>query len=655
MISLPRVTFLAAAFLVLAGGTGAEHPQNAHLGPRPLPELPDPPPGAPKSGSDLIPDHRADERETGARFSVNTHRAISNRALRHAGGQVDAFLINELLLTSGILTGSPDGPLDQRLEDGAEHEDDSPFFGLVRPRNHFYDPTTGGGLSDIANGMSSLRWAFEAPGNDFDWTSTRERYLEALTASDPGAREQALGDTFYGLGHVIHLLEDLGQPQHTRNDAHITGLPGAPFEEYCSTHYGTAAAVGTLGAAPIPTFGTLPPAVGNIPPEFVAFWDTEQYTGQRFWRGFSDTPGLAEFSHVNFITDDTMFGDANVVFMRRPAPAPGLFIWLDWTFGNGSTQAIHDHPNPSLWHTNILDFYPTETRITLEREGEYPGNNPLHYVDLEVRDVSGTIVHTTPDLFMINDAGEMGFDDVCFQSWAEVLIPQSVGYAAGLLNYFFRGTITLGSPSLSWNETDMVNELEITNGSGEDFGSGTWSLYVDDMNDVRMPVAIDDGGYAGLSDGSSFTITFPEMLCEGGGLYTLVFDGEIGNEEGAIAVKSFYGPPETWVGTYSVPATDLCTETAGTVVVTVDRPTPEGYEIVATVDFGAPGAVYASGTCASGILEIATLPECGHILSGTIEGGTITDAMTCCWFCPLDPPPDGPYFCGTVSNLRRTN
>lgn len=645
---VPIVLALASPFLlsVISTSDAADDP-NAGVGlvpslPAPLVPLEQPEPTLPAP-------------EEQSRYAVNTHRAITNRALRHPGSVVDAFLKQELRLTAGINTPTPNGPVSVRLEDGAEHEDDSPIFGLVRPRNHFYDPTTNGGLSDIANGLSSLVWAYEHPDNEFDWQSTREAYFEALTASSPNTRAQRLGDTFYALGHVVHLLEDLGQPQHTRNDAHITGFPGSPYETYCSTNYGTPGAVATLGNGAIPSFGVLPGAVGNAPPEFVAFWDTGQYTGQRVFRGFSATPGLAEYSHAFFITDDTMFGASNLVFLRRATP-PGLTVELEWTVGNSSTSAIHDHPNPALRQTNLASFYPaTTTRISLEREGDYPGDDPLFYVDLEVRDAGGAIVHTTPDLFMVNDNDEMGFDDVCYQSHAELLIPQAVGYAAGLMNYFFRGRVSIPSPTLSWNSGENVNELEITNESGEEFGDGTWTLYVDDMNGARTPVDdFDTSAYSGLASGGSFTAKFPELLCEGGVQYTLVFRGQIGNETGAIAAKSFVGPPEVWTGTYSIPATELCLETNGVVTMTVDRPTVPGYEITALIDFGPPGSVYAPGTCAGGQLQIAFNPDCGYILSGTIAGHEITDAQTCCWYCPLDPPPEGPFFCGTVSNLRRT-
>lgn len=587
-------------------------------------------------------------------YAVNTHRAISNVALRHTGCVVDSYLKNQLLLTSGITTTTPAGPIDVRLEDGAQHEDEE---SLARPRNHFYDPTTNGGLNDIFSGTSSLLWAYDHPGNTQDWRGARQAYLRSLNQTARNTRLTELANTFYALGHVIHLVEDLAQPQHTRNDAHITYFPGSPYEEYASNHFGTAPAVSGLAPAGIPSFGTLPPAVGNIPPEFVAFWDTEQYSGQAAFSGFGATPGLAEFSNAFFITDDTMFGATRVATLRR-AGAPVLVVRLTSAFGDGSTAAGHRYAHPDIRNTNLASFYPAATtRITLQREGDYPGDTPLHYVDLQVRGPGGGIVHTTPNLFVVNDNEEIGFDDVCYDSHARQLIPMAVSYAAGLMNYFFRGKIGLDSPATTWNAGEHVNEIEVTNDSSENFGAGTWSLYLDDASGNRSPVAgFNASGYGGsLGAGSSFTAKYPEMLCQGGRLFTLVFEGKIGNEVGAIAARSFYAANETWTGDFSIPASDSCIVTEGTVVVIFERPTPAGYQLTGWMEFiGYSTQFYASATCAGGNLQMGFNPSCGYLLSGTISDWMLTAGQTCCWYCPLKPPPVGPFFCGTVMGFQRT-
>ncbi|MEZ4655613.1 MAG: hypothetical protein R3E12_18990 [Candidatus Eisenbacteria bacterium] len=390
--------------------------------------------------------------------------------------------------------------------------------------------------------------AYDNAGNQFDWRGARDAYYRSLTRPTQTERLNELANTFFALGHVIHLVEDLGQPQHIRNDAHITYFPGAPYEDYCHTNYGTAAAVGGLATAPLPSFTVMASPFSGIPDEFAAFWDTGQYTGQTAFAGFAATPGLAEFSNAYFLTDDTMFGTVRTVALRRPGTTP-LVLRLTEALDNNSTAAKHRFAHPSIRNTNLASFYPTETRITLQREGE-DETNPLHYVDLVMPG------HTTTNLFMINNSGEIGFDATTYESYAQALIPQAVAYAAQLMNMFF-SPIGLSDPTTGWDATEKKNTVEIRNDSDRDFADGTWHLFYDDANGNRTEVTdFDTSAYSGLAPGASFTAKWSELLCEGGWTYTLVFQGKIGNELNAVAGKTFAPAQEVWRGTYYVPSGD---------------------------------------------------------------------------------------------------
>ena len=583
-------------------------------------------------------------------FEVGTHRAISNVAIRRADCQVDAFLKNELLLTNGILTSTSQGGLASRLEGGAEDEDEQY---LTRPFNHFYNPVTNGGLNDLTSGMNSLQWAYNAGNNNEDWTDARDSYYRALTQPTRNQRLTELATTFFRLGHVIHLLQDLAQPQHTRNDAHRVG---AEFESYCLTHYGTPGAISSLPSEGIPSFsgGTSP--FGGIPPEFAGFWDTEQYTGQAAFAGFGGTPGLSEYSNAYFITDDTMFGNTRMALLPR-AGAPALRILMTDAAENRSTAAAHLFPHPHIRNTNVASFYPASTTfVWLQREGtDVP--DAVHYVDLVVRNGAGAVVHTTPSLFLINDDNEIGFDDVTYQSAASMLIPKAVSYSAGLMNYFFRGKIGLPTPTTTWDGTEKKNQIEIKNDSAEAFGQGTWELYYDDVSGNRTKLdAFDASAYSGLAAGASFTAKFPEVLCDGGYGFTLVFKGQIGNEQNAIATKTFYTANETWTGTFYTPSgSEYCFDVTNQCIAIFVRPTPPGYDIVGYLQFvGSSDLFPVSGTCNNDQLQFGIAAECGAYLSGTISGSTLTNGQTCCWYCPLDPPPTGPWFCGSVTGMERT-
>src|SRR5207245_9304306 len=49
----------------------------------------------------------------------------------------------------------------------------------------------------------------------------RGHFLAGLTSGSPTDRNEELGLMFQSLGQVIHLIQDVSQPQHVRNDAHL--------------------------------------------------------------------------------------------------------------------------------------------------------------------------------------------------------------------------------------------------------------------------------------------------------------------------------------------------------------------------------------------------------------------------------------------------
>jgi hypothetical protein len=69
------------------------------------------------------------------------------------------------------------------------------------------------------------------------WGKTRARFLNGVCSVSNVDREQYLAEMFVAFGHVLHLLEDMGVPAHTRNDwlfAHYRppASTGNPFESW---------------------------------------------------------------------------------------------------------------------------------------------------------------------------------------------------------------------------------------------------------------------------------------------------------------------------------------------------------------------------------------------------------------------------------------
>ena len=101
-------------------------------------------------------------------------------------------------------------------------EEDTPD---ARVLNHFYDPVRNIGFK---GNPSSKEWVSGSQAqNVFTWP----KGVEAYARGD-------IDTAYLILGHVLHLLEDAGVPDHTRNDAHPPFLSWeqSPYEYWTSLH-----------------------------------------------------------------------------------------------------------------------------------------------------------------------------------------------------------------------------------------------------------------------------------------------------------------------------------------------------------------------------------------------------------------------------------
>ena len=131
------------------------------------------------------------------------------------------------------------------IAEGAKLEDSGNYWEAIvndaRYNNHFHDPLkawSSAGLTDLVpfSTESAIIWAQDGnyqssfPEGDWSWKKVREYYYIALTGRNLSGTEVALAkedrdayfaQTFRGLGHQMHLIEDIAQPDHVRNDSHI--------------------------------------------------------------------------------------------------------------------------------------------------------------------------------------------------------------------------------------------------------------------------------------------------------------------------------------------------------------------------------------------------------------------------------------------------
>jgi hypothetical protein len=170
------------------------------------------------------------------------------------GPETHAYLTDETVnfYNKQTLVGKISPDLKAFLLDGSRREDDIPRF-----MNHFYDPINNRGITTdaaitpllpVGSWQATKYWAEDSANQNSPIYKVPATIASILTAIDQkkisvissetnftwskaidlyasGKNEEAM----FALGHVLHLMEDMSVPDHTRNDAHIVD---SPYELY---------------------------------------------------------------------------------------------------------------------------------------------------------------------------------------------------------------------------------------------------------------------------------------------------------------------------------------------------------------------------------------------------------------------------------------
>jgi hypothetical protein len=124
-------------------------------------------------------------------------------------------------------------------------------------------------------------------------------------------------------------------------------------------------------------------------------------------------------------------------------------------------------------------------------------------------------------------------DDNVLSNYHNIFIPKAVEYSAGLLDYFFRGTM---SASVIGYDTNLMQYTNlIVNTSGQDFYGGAFSIYEDDTSGLRTFVIQTNFSGKTLLNSNSLVMTFPGPLSSFTNLL-LVYQGTIGIANGNSAL-----------------------------------------------------------------------------------------------------------------------
>jgi hypothetical protein len=424
------------------------------------------------------------------------------------------------------------------------------------------DDRTGSFVWATSPGMQGphLRNTYAGP-NHHTWQDARNWQLQALTLTTKVDREAALALGLYALGHVLHLNQDLSQPDHVRNDEHVpktwkTRKGKHWIEDYgLHNYFEESRNANTLDQTfPLRARGWQSWRMAGFQ-RLEDFWDRGLYTGQNSSALSNDEAatwppqsppttqqlGLAEFSNGNFLGEDATYGDLMQVgeeeHILHYFPFPSL--WTSTTFKRWVTSAVGVAPvtfrnglvGNRLYIHKPADGQQVRNHSALTNPGAKAGKS----VELAALKKLITI-----------------HDDNVLQEYHAILIPKAIEYSAGILDYFFRGQLG----ALAYRTNSGAIFLEVTNTSGQRLSGGTFEVYADADGTRSSVGALQPawGSSETLEDGATRDFTFAEPTPPPTN-YVVLYRGTIGTGDGpsysaldsvdatiAVAAKSFYLP-----------------------------------------------------------------------------------------------------------------
>jgi hypothetical protein len=387
-----------------------------------------------------------------------------------------AWLMRGVIREDDLLQGSYD------KEPSAPDAD--PHGEIIRVLNHFYDPINqsplslplGLSCSSITGGLSTgcaraVDWATGqqnalavsnqipnsarrnhfslADAREAEWCALTKKNNDLLASTYSGMRRLCWATTLKSLGAALHLVQDMAQPQHVRNDAH-----NPPIEEWYTYFVQTTPerrayeiytnwrATGGQEISSPPQETTLfkdwfgkglaaaPPIANPAYPVPRFALPIEYYTTGHVETGnVNARRGMADFANRNFFSEGTILSsnypyppanssDPSYQIVESTVEVPGMGMVVV----NEYTRAVTDSVSPGFIDPVLV---PLAGRIPMATRSVWCNGVG---VGQAICTNNATI---SPEQFRIQ---------------GDVLIPRAVAYSAGLIDYFFRGRLQVDAP-----------------------------------------------------------------------------------------------------------------------------------------------------------------------------------------------------------------
>ncbi len=476
-----------------------------------------------------------------AAYDEVVHQVISDHAAKQSALYTSPSLLADWGYGDPQTTTFPSYDFSSRtiagmVGQGAFHEDN--LAQIKRVFNHFTDaqfnspfglglqgpavgtvghPSPIWALEDLAT-VSSISVPLASPGvipQMYSYRDAQEHFFQALTNANPETRLTEFGTVFQTLGHVVHHIQDMGQPQHTRNESHIseglfTDIAGSWYERYTSLRFPRE------DPLVLQNFLSSTSYNGGVIPSFSTareFWSQPSIPGPRF-------RGMADFTARNYVGLATNFR-VNVA-------------------GNGTVTLLGDpdQPLPNGTNRDGSQMYVQRVTAPLTLLNGTVRNTSMRYVKGAVYD---EYTGQTQERILASEsifvpafggagplAATMATNSVVFDDNYHVLLPRASAFSTGLINHFFRGRLSLARTTPNGNDWTITNV-------GSQHMNGEFSLYREDSSGTRTlaggpwtrSVLAGTGTVVGISEPPSST---SRMVA--------VFRGQIG-AEGSLS-SGFY-------------------------------------------------------------------------------------------------------------------
>jgi len=371
-------------------------------------------------------------------------------------------------------------------------------------------------------------------------------FVDAFRGEALAERDAAFADMFYSLGNVLHLLQDVSQPEHVRNDFHFKN--DWPFGWHSHLEPDARATFGK-GLEPENQMDHYGADQGNSASAKPAIAiPRELFIGEH---------GLSNYANLNFVSDDTNLTRPYIV--SGLPPMLSISATSDSDFGEPSAS---ERPLVSRTWAEIKDEFPTYLALPPPENEPLPDGR-IYFVEFPVSDLvepgdSQTNSYGTtlsiyawdfgqyhPDPCLGNDAllcDQMSFTQnfLNYRAARHFLMPRAISYGRALINHFFRGVWRDGKPVLELTAAAANGRFaDVRNVGPEPLTDGSLIVYYDSRDGTRHELVrregdIPAGGVVLVGSATDWSTLRSDV--EPGGEVAFLWDGRIGTDPRDISV-----------------------------------------------------------------------------------------------------------------------